>query len=289
MAWFRYKISRVKKFEVFQKRYNFLAIQKRTMFVTDFKPIVVTDAQTLSELMANLKFTLEPKISVDVKPSLVLPFYQGALHFFSYLTWEGDRAMYNDITFIRNDKGQFDAAHLLSQCNIDGEKSTKSIADYLTTSPGKELRKRGCFVGTTFVDYKWLEAMLTYGMKDAVAMTDYLEGREWRRVEGYLYLVKFIEADGRIVYKVGRTGDLDNRAKGYRNEAKKRGAAFYELVTLKVDNMYVSERVLINHFETHGAVHLPSKGKEYFTMYTADVSELAHDVRARELFQQATQ
>jgi len=117
----------------------------------------------------------------------------------------------------------------------------------------------------------------------------YLEGREWRRVEGYLYLVKFIEADGRIVYKVGRIGDLDNRAKGYRNEAKKRGSAFYELVTLKVDNMYVSERVLINHFETHGAVHLPSKGKEYFTMYTADVSELAHDVRARELFQQVTQ
>jgi len=66
-------------------------------------------------------------------------------------------------------------------------------------------------------------------------------------------------------------------------------AAFYELVTFIVDNMYVSERVLINHFETHGAVHLPSKGKEYFTMYIVDVSELAHDVRARELFQQATQ
>jgi len=257
------------------------------MSVIDLESVVVSGVPNVSELMTNLKFTLDSKISV--KPSLVLPFYQGALHFFSYLTWESDRAMYNDITFIRNDKGQFDAAHLLSQCNIDGEKSTKSIADYLTTSPGKELRKRGCFVGTTFIDYKWLEAMLTYGMKDAVAMTDYLEGREWRRVEGYVYLVKFIESDSHIIYKVGRTGDLDQRAKRYRNEAKKRGAAFYELITLKVANMYVSERVLINHFITHGATPLPSKGKEYFVMYPDILNDKAHDVRARELFEQATQ
>ena len=119
------------------------------MSVIDLESVVVSGVPNVSELMTNLKFTLDSKISV--KPSLVLPFYQGALHFFSYLTWESDRAMYNDITFIRNDKGQFDAAHLLSQCNIDGDKSTKSIADYLTTSPGKELRKRGCFVGTTSV------------------------------------------------------------------------------------------------------------------------------------------
>jgi len=94
-----------------------------------------------------------------------------------------------------------------------------------------------------------------YGMKDAVAKTDYLEGHEWRRVEGYLYLVKFIEHDGRITYKVGRTGDLDNRAKGYRNEAKKRGASYKDLSHLRLLtcmflNVYSS--IISKHMELFG-------------------------------------
>jgi len=266
------------------------------MSVIDLESVVVSGVPSMSELMANFKLSpiqnVEPKSIAALQPSPILTSCQGTT-FFSNLVWEGNMAVYNDITFIRNGSGQFDVAHFLSQCIIDGDndrKSTRTIADFVNTDPGRALRKRGCFINTTFIDYKWLDAILTYGMKDAVAKTDYLEGLEWRRVEGYLYLVKFIEHDGRITYKVGRTGDLDNRAKGYRNEAKKRGASYKELITLKVVNMYVSERVLINHFETHGTIRLQSIGREYYAMYSdLGVSETAHDIRARELFEQATQ
>ena len=264
------------------------------MSILNFKPITLADAKSLSELMPKMQIStpLPPKPATELQPTLILPFYQGSLHFFNHLNWENDVALYNDITFVRNDKGQFNAAHLLSQCTIDGDsdkKSIKTISDFITTSPGRELRRRGCFINTTFIDYKWLESLLTYGMKDAVAMTDYLEGREWRRVEGYVYLVKFIESDSHIIYKVGRAGDFKIRAKGYKNEAKKRGASFVELITLQVPNMYISERILINHFIAHGATPLPSKGKEYFVMYPDILNNKAHDTRALELFQQATQ
>jgi len=53
--------------------------------------------------------------------------------------------------------------------------------------------------------------------------------------------------------------------------------------------MYISERILINHFIEHGATPLPSKGKEYFFMYLDILNNKAHDTRALELFQQATQ
>ena len=264
------------------------------MSVQDFKPIVVSDAQSMSELMANFKLTLvqnvEPKLIATLHPTPILAKYQGADHFFTHLNWVNDMAMYNEITFIRNDKGQFDVTHFLLQCTNDGDtKSSKSIASFIASKPGKELKRRGYFNGTRFIDYEWFETILVYGMKDAVAMTDYLKGREWRRVGGFLYLIKFVESTGNFVYKVGRSYETKERFKLYVNEAMKREAVMYHLETVAVDNMYVAERVLINHFESHGAIRVPTLGTEYFVMYTVNVSEKAHDVRAIELFREATQ
>ena len=251
----------------------------------------------LSQLLTKPALTMEDvfKQMATMVPSLpksspILPNYQGPIHFFANLVWENDIATYNDITFTQKD-GCFDVAHFLQQCNKDttDKKSIKTISNYLSTDPGKELKRRGFFISTTYLPFKYLDAILTYGFGDAIAIVDYLEGREWRRTHGFLYLIKFIEFDGRFVYKVGRTVDINNRFKVFKNEAKKRGAVIQPLADIYVVNMYIAERALLNYFEVHGAI-ANTIGSEYFMMFNEpNISEKAHDMRANELFQAATQ
>jgi len=79
------------------------------MSVIDLESVVVSGVPSMSDLMANLKLSpvqnVEPKPTTALQPSPILTEFQGATHFFSNLIWEGNMAMYNGITFIRNGSG----------------------------------------------------------------------------------------------------------------------------------------------------------------------------------------
>ena len=78
------------------------------MSVIDLESVVVSGVPSMSELMANFKLSpiqnVEPKPITALQPSPILTSCQGTT-FFTNLIWEGNMAMYNGITFIRNGSG----------------------------------------------------------------------------------------------------------------------------------------------------------------------------------------
>jgi len=187
--------------------------------------------------------------------------------FFGQLTFNGNLAVYNGLTFERNEKGtHFDATSIMEQCRVIQEltRDTKKWAhfmrgkvgripekSYYETKNGRRLVK--------WVEYERLLPILTYSLGDGNTVNEYLSDKDWIDTSGFVYLVRTV-INGEVIMKYGHSWNVDQRMISYKHMCDE-----YELIAwCPVEKMIKTEEKIGEYLHTHGAVQ-HERGNEWFT------------------------